>query len=307
MTMPDGTPDRGVHPDLIEEVAAEQAAAADAAEQREAAPSRGRGRGRRAAASSSTSASSASEDVLSGAGGSSPSEASETPEWFAQAREATDPAEAFKLLAKNLPRDVLERDETLSGLVGHKADAMLRQRAQAEREAQKREAAQNNDLYTLGELTQREIREREQALQQQSQQSNGTFMDGVVLFQQQLPEDIQRTVAGRTFGEGKGQAAGVAEYLQFLSDERVKLKEAELEREFSRRESALRKSVLSEVNGDEPVPERESGTPGRVREVTDEQIEAMTMKEYDALFDEAGRPKPGVRHRATRGIPLTQR
>jgi hypothetical protein len=77
-----------------------------------------------------------------------------------------------------------------------------------------------------------------------------------------------------------------------------------VERELQRRESALRKSVLSEVNGDEPVPERESGTPGRVREVTDEQIANMTLQQYEALFDENGHPKPGVRHRATRSVPL---
>ena len=129
-------------------------------------------------------------------------------------------------------------------------------------------------------------------------------MDGVVLFQQQLPDEIQRDVAGKVFGAGKGQAQGVAEYLQYIADARTRL---EVEKEISRRESALRKSVLSEVNGDEPVPEREGGTPGRVREVTDEQIEAMSMREYDALFDENGRPKPGVRHRGTRSIPLTPR
>jgi hypothetical protein len=63
---------------------------------------------------------------------------------------------------------------------------------------------------------------------------------------------------------------------------------------------------MSEINGDEPVPERDSGTPGRVREVTDEMIAAMTLREYEALFDENGKPKPGVRHRSTRGIPVRQ-
>jgi hypothetical protein len=289
--------DRGVHPDLVEEE--QQAAQESAAGAQQEAPARGRRNGRSRAPQAPEPAPDTPADTPE-----APPE--EAPEWWTAAREAKDPSEAFKLLAKNLPRDVLEKDETLSGLVGHKADALLRKRQQDAIEQQKREAAQNNDLYTLGELTQRELQEREAAAQQQRAAADGGFMDGVVLFQSQLPEEIQRTVAGRTFGEGKGQAAGVAEYLQFLSDERVKLKEAELEREFQRRESALRKSVLSEVNGDEPVPERESGTPGRVREVTDEQIEAMTIKEYDALFDENGRPKPGVRHRSTRGIPLTQ-
>ena len=201
---------------------------------------------------------------------------------------------------------MLEKDETLSGFIGSRADLRARQilqQQEAQRAEQaKLEAAQNNDLYTLGELTQREYQDR--IAQQQALASAGPVWDGVVLFQQQLPAEIQRDVAGKVFGEGKGQAQGAAEYLQYIVDARTRL---EVEKEISRRESALRKSVLSEVNGDEPVPEREGGTPGRVREVTDEQIAAMSMREYDALFDENGHPKPGVRHRATRSIPLTQR
>ena len=220
-----------------------------------------------------------------------------------RARLDKDPARSFKLLAKNLPRDQLERDETLSGLIGHKADALLRKREQDAIEQQKRQAAQDNDLYTLGELEQRRLQSEAQAAQQQAQAAGGTFMDGVVLFQQSLDRSIQEKVGGQTFGAGKSQAEGVAEYLKFVHDESVKL---ETERERRNIESALRKSVLSEVRGDEPVPERENGTPGRVREVTDEQIAAMSLREYDALFDENNQPKPGVQHRPTRSIPLTQ-
>jgi hypothetical protein len=122
-------------------------------------------------------------------------------------------------------------------------------------------------------------------------------MDGVVAFQKTLPESIQREIAGKAYGAGKSYAEGVAEYMADVSEQRVKL-------ELQKRESALRKSLMAELNGDEPVPERDSGTPGRVREVTDEQIAAMSLREYDALFDENGRPKPGVRHRSTRGIPV---
>jgi hypothetical protein len=231
----------------------------------------------------------------------------EPPEWLAAAREAfdKDPAEAFKVLAKNLPKEQLEQDETLSGLIGSRSDLRARQiLQQQQRDAEERaklEAAQNNDLYTLGELTQREYQER--IAQQQAIQQAGPFMDGVVLFQQSLPEAIQREVAGKVFGEGKGQAQGVAEYLQYIAEARTRL---EVDKEISRRESALRKSVLSEVNGDEPVPEREGGTPGRVREVTDVQIPNMSDAEYDAFFDVNGHPKPGVRVNYTRAIPLRQ-
>jgi hypothetical protein len=124
-------------------------------------------------------------------------------------------------------------------------------------------------------------------------------MDGIVKFQRTLPETIQKKIAGKTYGAGKGYDEGVAEYIADVVNEAVELG-------VSKRESALRKSVMSEINGDEPVPERDSGTPGRVREVTDEMIAAMTLREYEALFDENGKPKPGVRHRSTRGIPVRQ-
>jgi len=292
--------DRGTHPDLVEEEAAAREESAQEAPPPAPAP-RGRGGRARAAAPAEP----APEAHAEPSAESEPPAADAEPEWVAQWREAKDPAEAFKLLSKNLPRDVLEKDETLSGLIGSRADLrareLLRQQERDVQERAKLEAAQSGDLYTLGEMTQREYQER--IAQHQAAQAAGPFMDGVVLFQQQLPDSIQKEVAGKVFGEGKGQAQGVAEYLQFIADARTKL---EVEKELQRRESALRKSVLSEVNGDEPVPERESGTPGRVREVTDEQIEAMTMQEYDALFDANGHPKPGVRHRATRSTPLTR-
>lgn len=291
--------DRGTHPDMADEGTAPEAPAE--APQPTPAP---RGRGGRARAPEP--AAPAPEPTPDASAEETPAEEPGSPEWFAQVDEVKDPVEKFKLLAKNLPRDVLEKDETLSGLIGSRADLQAKQILERrERDAAERAkltAAQNNDLYALGEITQKELSER--LAQQQAAQAAGPFMDGVVLFQQSLPEAIQQEVAGKTFGAGKGQAAGVAEYLQFISDARTKL---EVAKELQRRESALRKSVLTEVNGDEPVPERDGGTPGRVREVTDEQIEAMTLAEYNDLFDENGHPKPGVRHRSTRGVPLTQR
>lgn len=293
--------DRGLHPDLLDEIVTER----EQAEPQEA-PAPRRSRGRRDSAPTPEPTSAATSDAEASALAGEEVEAAAPPEWLAQLDDIKDPVEKFKLLAKNLPREQLEKDETLSGFIGSRADLRARQilqQQEAQRAEQaKLEAAQNNDLYTLGELTQREYQDR--IAQQQQAAQAGPFMDGVVLFQQQLPDEIQRDVAGKVFGAGKGQAQGVAEYLQYIADARTRL---EVEKEISRRESALRKSVLSEVNGDEPVPEREGGTPGRVREVTDEQIEAMSMREYDALFDENGRPKPGVRHRGTRSIPLTPR
>jgi hypothetical protein len=221
--------------------------------------------------------------------------------WFEAVRDAKDPTEALRLLAKNLPRDQFEKDDVVSGLIGQIGDRRARDLlAKQERDAaeqRKLEAAASGDLYTLGEMTQREL--QSQLASQQAAQAAGPFMDGVVAFQKNLPEAIQKEVAGKSFGVGKGYAEGVAEYMEAVSEARVKL-------ELQKRESALRKSLMAELNGDEPVPERDSGTPSRVREVTDEQIAAMSLREYEALFDENGRPKPGVRHRSTRGVPVRQ-
>jgi hypothetical protein len=289
--------DRNVHPDLVDD---EESSSSEPSAPRP----RGRGRANSDAALPATAGEVVSEEPVTESGSQDTAEPDPaTPDlaWFDQVRDAKDPVEALRLITKNLPRDQLEKDEVMSGVIGARAERRFNEiKAQQERAAQERaklEAAANNDLYTLGEMTQREL--QGQLASQQAAQAAGPFMDGIVQFQKTLPEAIQKKIAGKTFGAGKGYAEGVAEYVAAIVDEAVELG-------VSKRESALRKSVMSEINGDEPVPERDSGTPGRVREVTDEMIAAMTLREYEALFDENGKPKPGVRHRSTRGIPVRQ-
>ncbi len=295
--MTTGDWERSIHPDLVDDQPAQPAPP-----ERASRPPRGRSGTTAGAPPPSAADEVASEgDTSSDVAESDQSEPAPDLAWFDAVREAKDPTEALRLLAKNLPRDQLEKDDVMSGLIGQIADRRSRDLlAKQERDRQdqaKLEASANNDLYTLGEMTQREL--QAQLASQQAAQAAGPFMDGVTLFQKDLPEAIQKEVSGKAFGAGKSHAEGVAEYLSFVVDRAVKLG-------LDKRESALRKSMLSEINGDEPVPERDSGTPGRVREVTDEQIAAMSLAEYDALFDENGRPKPGVRHRPTRSTPLTQ-
>ena len=258
--------DKNVHPDLVEDVPAEASTAAELADAPE------------------TPDSAAGEDTTP----SEPQAPTESLEWFEQVRDAKDPAEALRLLAKNLPRDQFEKDEVVSGLLGQMGDrrarALLQQQEREATERAKLEAAQNNDLYTLGEMTQREL--QGQLASQQAAQAAGPFMDGVVAFQKQPagghPEgDFWQSVRpGKDLRRGRGRIHGVHRRPA------VKL-------EAQKRESAIRKSVMSEINGDEPVPERDSGTPGRVREVTDEMIAAMSLREYEALFDENGRQSQG--------------
>ena len=292
--------DKSVHPDLVDDEASS------------APPERpARARGRAAQPAPTDTAGEEAPPVADATSEETPRSegvASDQPDlaWFDQVREAKDPTEALRSILKNVPYDELQKDDVFSGMVGRLSDLRVQklqeQQARDRQQQAKLEASANNDLYSLGEMTQREL--QTQLASQQAAQAAGPFMDGVTLFQKDhLPEVIQQEVSGMSFGAGKSHAEGVAEYMAFVTDRAVKLG---VEKELQRRESALRKSVMSEINGDEPVPERDSGTPGRVREVTDEQIAAMSLTEYDALFDENGRPKPGVRHRATRGIPVRQ-
>lgn len=284
--------DRGIHPDLVDE----QPAAAPSPEE---APRRGR---RAAARSEPPAAPPPPEEQPSApTAAESPQSGDDNADWREAWTKAETPEQAFALLARNLPTDVLEKDERLSGLIGSRTDLRARELLkQQEREAierQKREAASNNDLYTLGELAARDY--QQQALQSTAADQYAPLMDVISRFQSTLPENLQREVAGKTFGEGKPWNEGLQEYLSYLVDSATRHR-------LSERESALRKSILSEVNGSEPVPEREGGTPSRVRVVTDEQVAAMSLREYDALFDEDGRPRPGVQHRSTRGIPISR-
>ncbi len=298
--MTTGDWERSVHPDLVDDQPAEPSPAPP---ERPSRTPRGRS-GNTAGApppSAADEVSSETPDRASDDAESDQSEAAPDLAWFDAVREAKDPTEALRAILKNVPYSELEKDDLFSGVVGNMGDkrakALLDRQERDRQQQAKMEAAANNDLYTLGEMTQREL--QTQLASQQAAQAAGPFMDGVTLFQKELPEAVQREVSGKAFGAGKSHAEGVAEYLSFVVDQAVKLG-------LAKRESALRKSMLNDINGDEPVPERDSGTPGRVREVTDEQIAAMSLAEYDALFDENNRPKPGVRHRPTRSIPLTQ-
>ena len=291
---------RGVHPDLVDEQPEQPDAPV------EVQPAGGRARRRSPSPTPRASAPSPpgdgpEEGESAGLAVSPESGDAETPDWREAWSSASSPEEAFALLARNLPSDLLEKDERLSGLIGSRSDLrareLIRQQQRDAEERAKREAAANNDLYTLGELTAREY--QQQGLQQAQTDQYAPMMDVIGRFQQALPEAVQREVAGKTFGEGKPWGEGLQEYLSYLVDSAT-------EHRLKERESALRKAILSEVNGSEPVPEREGGTPSRVRVVTDEQVAAMSLREYDALFDENGHPRPGVLHRSTRGIPIRQ-
>lgn len=60
---------------------------------------------------------------------------------------------------------------------------------------------------------------------------------------------------------------------------------------------------LAERNGSEPSPETDGGPAPGVRELTDEVIGAMSLDEFQAVWDmKTDKPKQGYRYRSTRGI-----
>ena len=128
----------------------------------------------------------------------------EPPEWFAAVRDKGH-TEVLRAILKNVPYDQLEKDEVFSGLIGNVAERRIKTlQARQEREAADRaklEAATNNDLYTLGELTQREL--QQQLASQRAAQSLAPAMDAVTLFQQDLDPSIQKQVSGKSYGVGK--------------------------------------------------------------------------------------------------------
>ena len=239
--------------------------------------------------------------------GASETAPAETPPWLAEALGSKDPKAILAALTKNMSREEVARDPVLQGLLGDlaqkRAKSLLERQQLDQIEYEKRRAVATGDTYRLGQLTEQEVRARAQ--QEQQAQTTAPFMDGVVAFQNALPLEVQAQVQGRQWGEGKSYAEGVKEYLEAVADAAVshRLNQA-VDNEIKRREPALKKALLSETNGQEPSPERTNGHAVGVREITDEQIDRMSLEEFDTYFDERGQPRNGVRVRMTRGIPI---
>ena len=305
------TSDRGVHPDLVGEEL-------DPALSPTPPPTRGRrskqspseGAVPPASADAGQDASSPPQepepaDATQGAESEAPTP---PPEWLEQVRTADDPQAMLATLLKNVPIDELEKNPTIAGWLGDMGNKRARAiiaKADADRAEQaKRDAIAKGDLYALGQLAAPEVQQRALADYQQSQVS--PFMQGVEAFQRTLPPEVQQAVSGRSWPGSP--AEGVSAYLGAIVEAAIshRLNDA-VEGEIKKREPALRKAFLSGTNGSAQVPELDGGPAQSVREITDDQIAAMSLREYDAMFDEDGRPKAGVRVRLTRAIPLNRR
>ena len=294
---------RGIHPDLLDELESPQ----PAPDSSTANGATSRSRSRRRATEPAAPPPGASEAPVADEGGSDalgdtppPPEPApaDVPEWLGQLRSATDPDEIIGLVTKNVDRDVLMKNEILSAVLGNmsnkRAQDLLRQQDQQRQDRDRQAAYERGDLYALGQLSAAELQQQRAALEAQTQAALNPYMHDVTEFQRALPEDVQKRVQGKQYDS-------FGAYLQAVHEARLQY---DVEAEVKKREPALRKAELSSTVGTEMTPELDGGPAQQYREITDAQVASMTLEEYDRYFDDKGRPKPGVRVRLERGIDV---
>jgi len=222
----------------------------------------------------------------------------EVPEWLTTLRSTSDQDEMIGLLAKHVDREALMKNETFAAIIGNmstkRAQDLMRQQDQQRLERERQAAYDRGDLYTLGQMTAADLQAQRQQLEQQTQAALNPYMTDITAFQAALPESVQREVQGKHYDS-------YGAYLQAVHEARLKYA---LEDELKRREPALKKAELSTTVGSEMAPELDGGPAQQYREITDAQVAAMTLEEYDRYFDDKGRPRPGVRVRLERGIDV---
>jgi len=232
--------------------------------------------------------------------GSEPAEPTppETPEWMSAVDATTDPREKLRLLVKNVPRDEMEQDDVLRGWLGdyanQRARRMLEDQDRQRQDRERQQAYDRGDLYTLGQLDAANLQQQRQLAQQQAEVEANPYMVGIRNFQSALPESVQREVQGRHYDS-------FGAYLSAVQDAAIRHGVSE---EVRKRSSAIEKANLSQTVGSEMSPELDGGPAQAYREITDAQVAAMTLEEYDRYFDDKGRPRPGVRVSLTRGIDV---
>ena len=298
---------RSIHPDLLEEYTEQMQLAAGATAERTS-PRRRRGRGATAATDVSPPGDEAQAEPTppptteDSADNTLPAEPpASPPEWLTQLRASEDPKEILALLTRNMAREDLTRDDVLSGLLGDLSNQRARRLVEdQQRAAQERERARAydaGDLYQLGQLSAVEMQQQRQLAEQSARAAADPYMNAVRSFQSGLPEDVQREVQGKQYDS-------FGAYLSAVQDAAIRHGVSE---EVKKRSGALSKAELSQTVGSEQSPELDGGPAQAYREITDAQVAAMTLEEYDRYFDDKGRPRPGVRVRLERGIDVRRR
>lgn len=218
-------------------------------------------------------------------------------------REAKAAPDALATILKNVPLEELQKHPQISGWIGNMAQRVTREQVARQQiedaEREKAAAWQRGDYYRLGELSAPEL----EAQQLQAQQARATepFMQSMIEYQKALPTEVQIEIQGKNY-------ASMADYLKAAHEATVRYEvDQRVQSEIKKREPALAKAALSATVGAEQSPERPGGTTPGVREITDAEIERMSLSEYEQYFDGNGHPRNGVRLRLTRGIDVSRR
>ena len=302
---------RGIHPDLLDEIG--QAPPEPAASASKPPPRR---RGQRASAEAPAEANPTpppgeAEADATGVPAEGAADAATDaappapPEWLSDLQGKTDPLEIIRIAREHASREDLAGDPFFQGWIGDLANKRARQMLEDQQrqavDKQKAEAFDRGDLYALGQYAATDLQAQRQALEQQTQAALNPYMQAITAFQSKLPEAVQKDVQGKTYAPGGTPAEGFQAYLQAVHESAIR---HGLEEEVKKREPALRKVELSSTVGSEQSPELDGGPAQAYREITDAQVAAMTLEEYDRYFDDKGRPRPGVRVQLTRGIDV---
>ena len=290
--------ERSIHPDLLEETLAQ----AEADSSAPVVNRRRRGSASPPAAESSPSGASQPPDAGDEGGSGEASvpspEPASPPDWQAKVRE-------LATLLKDIPRDEMDKDDTIRGWLGdaaqQRARKMLEDQRLADTSRARQEAYDRGDLYTLGQMDANDIQAQRALAQRQAEAQMNPYMLGITAWQRTLPEAVQRDVQGKTFAPGGTPQEGFQAYLQAVHESAIR---HGLEDEVKKRENGLRKAELNGTVGGEMTPELDGGPAASTREITDAQVAAMTLEEFDRYFDDKGRPRPGVRVQLTRGIDV---
>lgn len=204
-----------------------------------------------------------------------------------------------------------EIGDRLSKRQAAELERRIREEIEQERRQQHLDSlVDQDDLVGLGEmlkrqrLDERQQRQQGQASQQVARHAEATLGQAVVTAFQTLPKHLQAILYaedGQTFrrwAPGGTTADGIAEMIRTAIDRGV---EAELRARFpgikGSLEEAIRREQNGEVLGSESSPDTRPGAAAGTRTVTDADIGRMTLAEYEAIFDEKGRPRDGVVYR----------
>src|SRR5215470_876013 len=220
--------------------------------------------------------------------------------------------------------EVLRKNRKFMGMVGGAADRLANQRAQtlAEQRAQQMfqqrwdqeeadrsrknalAAARSGNYTELGKAHAREVLEQDQARhidgfrQKATTDAYGRVQSVINEIANGFPPEVVAAAAEK-MGDLPNDMSwedGLKKWLPVLIEARAEhlSSSPEAQKKVEQRIApALRSRLLAEMNGTEPVADSGTGTPQKVRQLTDEQIAAMDPEEWVKVYDiKAGKFRP---------------